>query len=441
MTNKFMVSMADLKKAVLFNRSVTSGMSVGDDNKNIIFSAKNGLITASAYVVGIAGSLDIEPQEYEVEDEWNFQLRSSSIMHLLKSYSSLTYTRVSGITFQEAKASVQIIVHEEVKNEDDDPRFAQDGQFRIGVAPTTDKVLKAVSKEFDAEAAEDVSSVEVDLYIRDLLRLVNNDKSAGAKSQINVGEEYAFVNSGTSFSAYLHTLPEQFFNISLSYPQALSLLTLNDGATGKQIDEEVSSDEEYQELEESGFGFDEDEETSSSEEDPGIEGPSIKVNRDSKNVISFEYENTRLFLTVSPVKIRYKKYFDPVFEKDEKGDYINRDIWISVDRLYLKNVLKRLSFDADSVSFTCEDGMLAAKTASMTHGIPIVDSSGDDSSVSFKLLPSALERMIIGNDSDYSGVEGGEEVLLVFTPTDRGFQLHILDGLDTWVSAANIQKA
>lgn len=441
MVNKFMIGLADLKRAVLFNRSVTSGKNLSDNEKNIIFSAHDGVVTASAHVAGIDGSIDITPQDYEVEDTWNFQVRSSSIMHLLKSYSNLTYTFVSGVTFQESKASVQIIVHEEVKDEDTDPRFAQDGQYRIGTAPITDKVLTAVSKTFDDDSAVGVSSIDIDIYIRDLIKLVNNDKSAGARSQINIGEDYAFVHSTTTSSAYLHTLPEEFHNISLSYPQALSLLMLNDSATGKQLDENLTSDEDIQELESDEFSFAEDEDEDAEETDGVGDIPTIEAHRVSKNVISFKYEDTRLFLTVSPVKLRYKNYFDPAFEKNDEGAYANRSLTLSVDRLYFKNVLKRLSFDGDSVMFKVEDNMLIASTKSMSHSVPVTDFTGEIKQIGFKLLPAAIERMIIGNDAEYASVEGGEDVLLVFNPTERGYQLHVLDGLNAWVSASNIQKA
>lgn len=444
MVNKFTIGLEDLKRSVLYNRSVTSSKGLDDNTKNIIFVAKEGSLEVSSHATGTDGTLVLDPQEISVDGTWDFQLRSSSISKLIGSYANLTHTKVSGITFTEAKDAVLIDVHETVKSEDDDPRLAQDGHYRIGVVPLEARVREAVSKEFPTEDVTKVPAAAVDLYIRDLLRLVNNNKSAGSESMIYLSPDYAFVHSSTSYSAFLHTLPEEFHDISLNYSQALSLLVLNDEATGNALSADETDDEELQSLAEDDEDDDvlfADEEEEDDLEDTQAATPEVEVARVSANVLAFRYKSARLFLTVRGLKVRYKDYFDPAFERDDEGEYVNRNLLFSVNRSYIKSVLKRVAFDGEDVNFTIEDGFLEASAKSFSQNVPIVDSKGAIEDIKFKVSPSILEKMIIGNDKEFSQLEDGEEVIFLFTLTKRGYFLQLTDALSVWISTANVRKS
>lgn len=436
MSNKFTVKLDDLKRAVKYNRSIMSNKGVDENNKNVIFLANSEGLRVASHVTGTDGIIEIDLVQNDVEDDWSFQLRSSSLSKLIQANSNLPSTKVENITFIEGKGAVSIIAHEEVKSEDDDTDLAQDAHYRIGVVPIEARVKKAVDREFPSEGVTTVSAAAVDLYFRDLLRLVNNAKSAGSESLVNVSKDYAFVHSALTYSAFLHDLPEEFHDITLNYAQALSLLVLNDESTGNPVDEAVTDDEEIQEY---SAGLFEDGDEDGFEDGEGVPDPRIEVARVSGNSLAFRFKTGTLYLTVRGVRVRFADHFDPAFETDEEGNYVNRDLLFSVDRVSMKNALKRASFDNSDVAFTVNDGFLNLEGKSFKQDVVLEDFEGDVDSLGFTVSPTVIEDMIIGNDKEMTQVEEGENVVFIFSPTKLGYTLRITDDTSLWISTVNIK--
>lgn len=426
--SKFTISYDDLSHAYKYNKSVTSDKSLSDTDKNTIFLASKGIVKIATTTPTTTGFVKCDALEGG-EDEWVFQVPAEHISKILSSYNNMPYTIVSGVTFEEQDKSVHIIVHLETKNDEIDESFAQDGHFRFGVVPVQEKVLTSVNKEFPEEHSE-VSKIAIDVIIRDLHRLASNSTNS-AESLVNIAEDYVFVNSSSVFSGYKNTLPKEMSGVALNYSQTLALITASLSGGGLEIED--TDDEELLSLSEDDEGI--------SDEALNALGGTLDVARVSKNVIAFRDDNVTLFITARPVKIRHENHFNPAFETDESGEYVNRGTYVSIDRVFFKDVLKRLDFDkGENVQFNLgsDNGdFIEAVSKSSTQLIPIQDSRGEVDNITFKLSAPILSRAILGSDSDF---EEDSTVTILLSEIKNSYKITVLDDTNTWLSTMIAKK-
>lgn len=133
----------------------------------------------------------------------------------------------------------------------------------------------------------------------------------------------------------------------------------------------------------------------------------IICNGDSEDEISvakmeryiyFKDESTEAFVVYDTKLVSYQAQLD-LFAKDS---------CVKVDRIYLKDVLKRLSLtnDAIEVDIRAEEDHIILKNSHFEQAVPIIDKFGMDaySSVRFKIMPYVLNEAIIGDDDNYATV-------------------------------------
>lgn len=83
----------------------------------------------------------------------------------------------------------------------------------------------------------------------------------------------------------------------------------------------------------------------------------------------------------------------------------NKNSYVRIDRIYFKDVLKRLSLMSDSVEvdIRATDGTVTVKNSKFSQDVPITGCVGMDDSVSvkFKIMPDILNKSIIGADEKF----------------------------------------
>ena len=140
------------------------------------------------------------------------------------------------------------------------------------------------------------------------------------------------------------------------------------------------------------------------------------------------------YLTYDPRVTEYETYLN--MYKKESG--------FCVDRLLLKDVLKRLSLENESIDVTLKPSMnvLNVRNSKFTQDIPLLKEQGLETfeDFGFKIMPEILNRAFIGTDTTFSS-----NSYIYMTPQDSGVTTLIFtDDTDSWYSVArvkNISKA
>lgn len=381
---KITVAYEELVRVLGFVNTVLSDKSVDDKMKNVIFLVKNDSVKVVGYNPLTFSRTELEKAEVEDvnEEGWVFQVKAAGLNKVLSSFSSLYKTEVSKLEFTEDGVKIRLTVFEEAKDEADS-RLSQESSFLLENITILSNVLKEVNLEFP----EDVSvldSAELFLYIDSLYPLMSNESSSVNASKLNFADDYVFVLTGYMSSYFKNKLPDAFKDLTLSFSSVNFL---------KKLTSDVEN---------------------------------IGVSKQEK-YLCIDGGNTEAFLRYQKIKIRYKQYIEGM----------SKDLGIVVDRLYLKDVLKRMSNMSDTgrMSIT-NDGMLYVETDKFSQEIPLVNVKEGTSGVSFNVSIANLEKAIIGRDDSFF-----EDVFIYFVPSARGYRVYIKDKTGAWLSNIQVTKA
>ena len=381
---KITVDYEELVRVLGFVNTVLSDKSVDDKMKNVIFLVKNDSVKVVGYNPLTFSRTELEKAEVEDvnEEGWVFQVKAAGLNKVLSSFSSLYKTEVSKLEFTEDGVKIRLTVFEEAKDEADS-RLSQESSFLLENITILSNVLKEVNLKFP----EDVSvldSAELFLYIDSLYPLMSNESSSVNASKLNFADDYVFVLTGYMSSYFKNKLPDAFKDLTLSFSSVNFL---------KKLTSDVEN---------------------------------IGVSKQEK-YLCIDGGNTEAFLRYQKIKIRYKQYIEGM----------SKDLGIVVDRLYLKDVLKRMGNMSDTgrMSIT-NDGMLYVETDKFSQEIPLVNVKEGTSGVSFNVSIANLEKAIIGRDDSFF-----EDVFIYFVPSARGYRVYIKDKTGAWLSNIQVTKA
>jgi len=104
--------------------------------------------------------------------------------------------------------------------------------------------------------------------------------------------------------------------------------------------------------------------------------------------------STEAFMKFQRIKVNYKMYV----EKKSK------DLGVVVDRLYLKDVLKRMgNLSTDGKVLILEDGSIQVENSNFHQVIPVNNAKDGVSGIGFNISIPILEKVILGRDDIFSG--------------------------------------
>lgn len=374
----------ELVETLGFATTVLSDKSVEDKMKNVIFLVEEDSVRVVGYNAFTFSRTEIE--NISVEDipgnGWQFQVRAANLLKILSSFSSLSKTKVDGVDFEEDGVRVKISIHENAIKEEDE-RLSQTCVFQMENIPIMNNVMKDINMDFP-EDVELVDSADLSLYLESLLPLMSNDSASKNESKLNFASDYVFVMSAQMSAYFKNKLPDAFKGLTLSYSSVNFLKKLTEGSND------------------------------------------INICRIDK-YLCIQSNNTEAFMRYQNIKIKYQAYLQR----------LNKDKGIVVDRLYLKDVLRRMSnISPDGKMVITDTGILEVSNSNFYQEIPLIKVKDGTAGISFNVSVSFLEKAIVGRDDVLS-----DELFIYFVPTARGYSIFLLDKTGAWLSNTTVTRA
>lgn len=378
---KIKLDFSELASTLGYVNTVLSDKTVDEKMKNVIFLVSKDEVSIVGYSPLTFSRTKLSNIEtIDVEDNWDFQVKASELNKIISSYSSLYKTKVNEVELEEYKNKIRIIIHEEAIKEEDE-RLAQTGKFLLDNVP----ILKSVSNEIHMEFPKETDSIfssELLLYIDSLYPLMVNDSSSSISSKLNFSDKYVFIMSSYLTTVFENKLPESFKNLTLGYSSVNFLKRLCDGVE------------------------------------------SIDVQR-IDNYLCIESGSTEAFLKYKRVKVNVSQY---VARK-------NKDNGIMLDRLYLKDVLKRMLVSSQDGIVKMNELGLEVSNEGFSQIIPLNNKKGDVDNLKFKISIPVLIKTIVGDDSVFP-----QELFVYFVKTgSSGYVLYIQDNSGAWFSTIQVR--
>lgn len=382
---KVTVKYEDLQNTLGYINTVLSDKSVEDKFRNVIFLVTPNEVKVVGYNQFTFSRIALDEENItieEVEGEWEFQIKASELNKILSSFSNMYRTEVKTLSFAPDGVKIKVTVHEVPKNEEDS-NLEQDSDFYLESAPILKNILKEIHMDFP-ESVETAISGDLFLYLDSLFPIMNNDAANKMESKLNFDEDYVFVITSTMSAFMVNNLPDAFKKLTISYSSAnfLKKLCENSEMFG------VARVEKY---------------------------------------LCIQSENIEAFMRFQAVKVNKAMYV-------QKRD---KTLGVVLDRLYLKDVLKRMgNIDINGKLSITEDGMLQAVNSNFQQVIPLNKVKENTAGINFNIAVSILEKAIIGKDDSFP-----EELFMYFVPTQRGYLLYLSDKSGAWFSNTQVIKA
>lgn len=386
---KFSVGYDKLKEVLDFPNVVISDKIVEEKMRNIIFKVRSGGVTAIGYnsLTFVKCPLDSVEVSDVAEDGYDFQVKASDLNKIVSSFSNMSKTRVSTVDFEQDGVRIKVTVHEEAKKEED-ARLAKGGVFRLECPPIISNINKETNLAFP-ESSDGVVSDELLFYLDSLFPLLINDNANGSGSKMNFADDYVFVTSSVASGFFKNRLPESFKGITLGY-SSINILKKMCGVADNLIVSQLD------------------------------------------NYMCVQAEGIEAFLKFQKVRPIHKMYIKRISKED--GETINRDTGVLVDRLYLKDVLRRMgNMDSNGEVRISED--LEVTNSNFNQIIPIVKKKGDVEGVGFKISVPVIEKCILGSDGVFS-----DGLFIYLIETGRGYSLIMSDKSNVWFSLVQVTK-
>lgn len=372
-----------LKNALAYANVVLSDKGINEKLRNIIFfvSPEGVKIVGQNAFAFSRTSVDAEVED--VEDSWKFQLKASELNKLLDGYSSLSRTKVDYLKFSEDGVRIKVEVHEEPLEGADD-KLEQTSSFSFENAPILKKVESEISQEFPSEV-DMLPSGDIFFYLDALGGVLNNDTSNSIASKLNFAEDYVFVITSFMAAFIPNKLPESFKNLTVSYSSVAFLKKLSSVSDTLA----VAKGDRY---------------------------------------LCVQADTTEAFIQFQRVNVNYNMYVQKR----------NRELGICMDRLYLRDVIKRMSMSPDAKAYVIpEEEILQVENKNFQQVIPLNKLKGEDlGSIKFNFSAPILDKVLLGRDDVFSS-----DVFLYFVPTARGYILYLSDKTGSWFTATQVTRA
>lgn len=377
------LNFVELSDVLGYVETVLSDKAVDEKMKNVIFQVTEDSVSVVGYSPLMYSRTLLEKAVIEdYEEDWSFQVKLGELNKIINSFKTLSKTEVSDMSFCLEGVKIKVVVEETAKEGEDD-RFSQVCKFLLDNVP----IMGSIKKELNEGMPEDtefVNSGDLLVYLNTLFPLISNDTSNSMVSQLHFADEYVFVISSTMSSYFKNKLPDTFKGITLGY----SLVNFIRKVATASLD-------------------------------------GINVAKTKKN-ICLDVGNTQAFMRYQRVKINHKPYVEKM----------SKETGVIVDRMYFKDVLRRMGSSTQDCFITIEDGStVKVENDVFSQEIPVNGSVGEIENIKFKISVPLLEKAIIGDDGLFSG-----DIEIYLVPTAAGYALYIMDDMGVWFSYTQVRK-
>lgn len=378
---KIVLSYDELTKVLNFSSIILSDKIVEEKMKNAIFVVTKDSVKIVFYnALTFCRTLieNVQTIEGVDEGEWVFQVKFNELMKVLNGYVGLSKTKVDTLEFSDDVSKVKVSVSE-VALKDEDASLNQVSVFRIDNVPLLDSIEKDIKMEFP-EGADVVSGADVLLYVDSLFPVMANDTGNAIANKLNFADDYVFVLSSYMTAFFKNRLPEHLKGVTLGYSSVNFLKKM-------------------------------------------AEMGDISLKRTEK-YLCVSVGMSEAFMRFQPIRMRYSQYVGR-FSKDNG---------ILLNRLYLKDVLRRMgNMSTDGICKIQGDDLYVENT-SFSQVIPIIRSKGEVEGVSFKISVPTIEKLIIGKDSAFP-----EEIFLYLKKEGSGYALFFADKTGAWFTQTQVR--
>lgn len=379
---KISVSYQELGNVINFSSGVLSDKSVEDRLKNVIFLVRDGSVKVCFYTALTFCRTELEQVEVEgVEEgsEWLFQVKAADLMKVLGGFSTLYKTKVESFEFEDSKSKIKVSVTEKAIKEED-ARMNQVSVFYLDNVPVLDSVAKDIKMEFPDDA-DVVPSGDILLYVDSLLPIMTNDSATSTGSKLNFAEDYVFVLTSSMSAFFKNKLPEAFKGTTLGYSSVSLLKKLS-----SKGDLSVKKLDKY---------------------------------------LCVSVEMVEAFMRHQPVKIKYQQFVNR----------FSRENGMVLNRLYLKDVLRRMgSVSTEGKCTVLENGDLSVENEQFSQVIPVDNTKGSVTGISFKISVPVIEKLIIGQDGVFP-----EHMFIYFLKVASSYSLFFSDKTGSWFAQTQVR--
>lgn len=403
---KLQISYDDLVPSLDYVSSVVEDKFLEDNMRNIIFLFRKDVQgTVSLMLAGYnkiatcrTALTDVDFQfTEEADDKWMqledgtfiayMQIKSKELNNFLGSFRSLKKTKPTQCEFATVRNKVRLIVQEEPKDEEDE-RAAQLRNTSIWVfdnAILKPAVLHDILMQLPTEGEESIASTDVLFYLNTLFPLVSDEGGSSLPSKMHFSEEYIFCVPNFA-TLMVNQLPNAFKGIVLAY-SALNFL------------KKVAEHTEY-----------------------------MTVNKTGTH-ITIKTDNSEAFL-----RYMTKMPDHTIYTREYKKDHM-----VAIDRVYLREVLKRLALTNDNVTIAIKPNVnvITVSNTKYSTDIPIYSQRGLEElgeEITFKMVQSHLNKAIIGDDTLFPDVLG-----IYLNRKGSGYTLVFSDTTGQWFSTMQVR--
>lgn len=331
---------------------------VSEDMRNIIFDLSKDkgfrLISTSKL---ITHKLTIPEDSYTMDlgdaEGFRFQLKSKTIINYLNAYKTLRRTYVDEVIFEDVSNKIKCTIIEKDKTEDDDFGFETDDEktyvssWVFTQVPIKPSILGYLTKEAPTDVdMTDVNSDYIKVYTSSMLPLMQNVTSMFGKLAFT--EKYVIAFSSAYTAMLVNALPIN--GVLLSY-KAVSFL-----------DKVICN------------------------------SPIVSIAKSGTDLFC-RTDTSETFIMYESKLPNYEPYVT----------MNKREHCVVIDRIYLKDVLKRFSLVDENIAcdIKANAGVVTMKNTSYSQELEIISSTAMESfeQLSFKILPAVFDKAIIGDDN------------------------------------------
>ena len=382
-----------------------------DKLRNIIFQfGKDGKAIIMAFNSNVIIKKPLQEGEYElsladndilVEDKFYMNLSSKELREYLNSYKNVRTTTVDKVIFENADRSrIKCTTIELVNLSEEDkvmytnsgkdfPTYVSHWMFNNTTIPGNQFMY--INQNANGVETTTLNAVDILFCTKNLLPLLQN--GTDMFSSISFDETYAVATCSTFTTVMKNEIKEGgvFSGISLVYKCIDMLTKLATVAVNTSTTLEVAK---------------------------------------LQNYIYIKTADSEVFLLYGTKLIPYNAIVDS-YRKDNV---------ITLGRIYLKDVLKRLSLVNDNieVSIKPDDNIVTLSNSKFTQDINInlQRNMAELGKIRFKLMPDVFTKSIIGSDEEFTmnGAEGYTDVYVYCCKSGDNISIYFADGTGMWFS-------
>lgn len=365
-----------------------------EDMKNVIFRISGGtislvginqLVTFKRTLPADIYRLEIKDEEYDKDGVAYMQIKSKELIGYLNSYKSLRRTEVEDV---ELTLVNNLTIVCKVAERDLENGQTYLSSYSFNNIPIKPNIVSSINLSASDDVQDEVvPMVNILFHTRNMLPIMKND--TGLFGQLIFGDDGMVVAFNAAFNTFMHNkLPESFRGIKLSY-RAISFI---DKIFAGEVQVACKKLERY-----------------------------LYIRSDSTNSEAFiVYDN----------KLPNYSMTKDLFVKDHA---------FVLDRVYLKDILKRLSLVNESieVKIKCDEDIVEVKNSKFHQTVPILQKKALDeyNQINFKILPETLNKVIIGSDDEFSS-----QSFIYYCPQPNGDALLVFaDSSGQWFSTVKVR--